>query len=189
MFSDAPRTKNFTFGRKGERIFFCRPSGARTYVGVIGRSGGRSRVQLRNVMNGKVYTYNRFPKSLTSGSRPRPFPIRRSSGGDLLGFVTTDQSDTTLKVFSLRGTKIRELTFIGLGTLISGEYDNDSEGEEVLFQNSDDLLIYNPVTGRAPSSQAKVSGTPIGEITIQTIGTAPTPTPAETPTPTPTPDQ
>lgn len=169
MFTDTAEQKGpFAFGKVGDRVFFFNPDGTQDWLGVFGlnKKKKKCRLLLRNLNTGAQRKVPGFQRRLCTGERPRPFPIRTAEGEDLLAFAVTDRSDTQIKVYSLSDVEntIAEPTFPGLGTVVVGDYTN-SPGEEVGFQNSNDLKIYNP-EDNSLQTRTKIAGTLIDEINV-----------------------
>jgi hypothetical protein len=161
---------SFILGRNGARAFYMSLDGLRDWAAIIEPQNSKnSRVRLRNVQSGQVRTFRKFPRSLTRGSRPRPFPIRSIEGTDVLGFLRQDAADTTLSVYRLDGTRIQNITIVGLATVVVGEYNNSDPGEEILFQTGTKLTTYNPFSGIS-SEQTSPTGTIVGEINGSVVG-------------------
>ncbi len=170
LFGDSPVTKKFKLGKDGDRVFFMSPDGVADWVGSFGRAGKRkSRLLLRNVVTGAVQRHNGFPRTLSRGTRPRPFPIAGSDGIDLLGFVTSDESDTTLSVYNLAGEEVARHIFPGLGTMIVGDFSAATAGEEIIFQTASTMSRFNPLDADA-TTITYVSGQPIGGVTVAVVG-------------------
>jgi len=191
FFTDNPsKAKSYSVGNIGDRAFFFNYDGTLDWLASFGLRGKRkARMVAKNIITGRSVTIRGFPKSLARGVRPRPFPIAQASGVDLIGFVTNDETDTTVLVYDNTAQKVAEKTFPGLGTVFVGEYLSGESGEEVGFQSGLDITYFNPVS-KVTSKVGAVSGTPLDLINIGAInGPTPTPTtiPTSTPTATPTP--
>ena len=171
MAAGSTETKKVTLGRLGDRVFFASVDGETDWAGVFGPAANRrSRLRLRNVFSQELWSSSRFPGRLSSGQRPRPYPLRSEEGMDHLFFVTTDGRDTTtIAVYTLKGRRIARTVFDGLGTFAGGEYDLDAPGDEILFQSGSGLVLWNPIENW--STQLSVqTGTLTGGIQIGRIG-------------------
>lgn len=160
------KTKQFRFGKDGDRAFFINRGGTQDWVAVFGAgSGAKARLSLRNVRNGKVITKNKFQKSFAKNTRPRPFPVQNVNGSDAIAFVIADDRDTSLFVYDLEGRTIADEIFPGVGSEAVGDFDAEDPGEEIALQTSSGLTIFNPFSG-ALSSRTSVGGILADEINI-----------------------
>ena len=178
--SDTPVEKTFQFGEAGDRVFYARAEtgSAVDWIGIT-RTGSNSKTLARmmDINSGAVRQFARLPRFASQGTRPRPFPVRQSSGVDLIGFSVGSGGKTSLKVFSLEGGAISSSVFEGLGVNVVGEFLQGS-GYEVLYDDGTNAEVLNPrlidVTETVP-----LGGVPVDEININSLGlevTAPTPT-------------
>lgn len=179
------KVRSFKLGVDGDRVFFLNYDGSGDWAAAFGKNRRSSRIVMRNLISGQRVTVNRFPKFLSEQPRPRPVPIAQGDGTDAIGFFISDETDTTLRVYALDASLISKVTFPGLGTPVIGDFDSEDPGEEVAFQSSNKITIYNPFSG-ANSTRAAVVGTPIDEINIGLLA-KPTPAPTIVPTSVPTP--
>jgi hypothetical protein len=169
--SDTVIKQSYTFGKNGDRAFFARVgSDSVDSIGVIRKHGNRSLARMRNLVSGEVRQFARLPKFASIGERPRPFPIRQESGGDLIGFQVEGDNSTAVRVYKLDGTASGRADFDGTGTVVVGEY-RAASGLEVKFLGDDQSGDFNPVTGEIVSV-AEVSDIPVDEININTVGTS-----------------
>jgi hypothetical protein len=187
MFSgEDKKTVKFKLGSEGDRVFFLNPEGEKDWAGVFGRdSRGRAVLTLRNLSTKKKLTIKKINKSFLNGgnSRPRPFPIKSDDGTDVIGFLgpsNEDPTDSRLTVYALDGTVLAKAPFQGTGTFAVGNFDPDDPGEEVAFQSTGSLQIFNPFSG-ANTKKDAFAGTLIDEISIENVH-APTPLPTAVPT-------
>jgi len=168
--SNPSKLKSFNLGVYGDRAFFVSADGGFDYAAVFGPSGkSHSRLIIKNVNTGQTSSFKNFPRALSRGQRPRPIPIAQASGADLLAFVTTDATDTTVAVYDLNANLVSKTTFPGLGTIFIGEYIASAPGQEIAFQSGTSVTFFNPATS-AQASQSSVNGTPVDEINITPLG-------------------
>lgn len=168
MFSASPaKAKVIRFGKLGDRVFFASPKNGRDWLGTFGRDDGGTRglLRLKNVGSGNVRTLGRFPSILLDQPRPRPFPIEDPEGVDAVGFVIEDETETTIRVFTLRGKRIRKKFLNGTGTIVVGEYDSEDPGHEIYFETDSEAHIFNPFSGTLSEADT-VTGIPIGETNV-----------------------
>jgi hypothetical protein len=190
-----PRTYKFTLGSAGDRLSFAKISKDGDWACAFGLDPKTKRSVLlaRNIVTKKQIAYRRFPRGLSGGQRPRPIPVGQSDGTDLLVFVTSDETDTTLQVYTPNGTPLgKKLAVSGLGKILVGDllvYPDDESaapGEEIALKTSSGLRIFNP-SSRAVQNRTDVSGELVDPITVvSTAGPTPVPSPTATPTATPT---
>lgn len=192
------RTKQFKLGGKGSRITFVNADGKRDRAAVFGATKDKKKSELivRDVMNGEQTSYATFPKSLTTGARPRPIPIVNPEGRDDLLFITSDATDTTFKVYTLVGKSYKHRSTIevaGTGTTVVGEFiaSPARPGYEALINTDADRKTVNPFVRRSLTGTA-LTQTPVDGFVISksddVVVPEPTPTPvAPTATPTPKP--
>jgi len=167
--ADAQSTSLF-FGKNGDRAFFMRLSGdSSDSIGVI-RAGTtrKSQARLRNMQTGLVRTFTRLPAFASSGARPRAFPVRQSSGSDLLGFQIEKKGNTEVQVFSTAGVEIGSAPFEGTGITTVGDF-NNGDGFEVSFNSSTEGGFFNPLAAEVRQFNP-VSGILVDEINVNTLG-------------------
>jgi hypothetical protein len=172
-----PKTQTLTFGKSGDRVFYARlDSTGVDWVGVMGK-GKRNRVdtRMRNLVTGELRRLPRMPRLAVQGSRPRAFAIRQEQGADLLAFQTTVSGNTRISVFSLDGVRVANTELSGSGVAVVGEY-TSSPGYEIIFQGDSKSTVVNP-TSLEQTEGSFVDGTPVDEININVIGSAPNPDP------------
>ena len=178
--SETPVEKTFQFGDAGDRVFYARAEAgsAVDWIGIT-RTGTNSKTLARmmDINSGAVRQFARLPRCASQGTRPRPFPVRQSSGVDLVGFSVGSGGKTSIKVFSLEGGAISSSVFDGLGTSVVGEF-LQGPGYEVLYDDGTSAEILNPrlidVTETVP-----LGGVPVDEVNINSLGlevASPTPT-------------
>lgn len=178
--SETPVEKTLIFGVSGDRAFYARAAdgSAVDWIGIT-RKGKKSKTlaRVKDINSGVVQQFARLPKFASAGARPRPFPVRQSSGADLIGFSVGSAGKTSVKIFSLPGAAVFSTVFSGTGTSVVGEF-LQGAGYEVLYESKEDAYIVNPgsidITDTLP-----LGGIPVDEININTLG-------AVTATPTPT---
>lgn len=187
------KTKTFKLGGQGSRITFVNSDGVRDRAAVFGTSKDKKKGELtvRDVMTGAEKSYATFPKSLTTGSRPRPMPIVNPEGKDDLLFVTSDATDTTMKVYTFSGNScvIRSsIEVAGTGDIVIGEFVKTSNraGYEVLLNTDTDRKVINPFARRTASGTV-LAYTPVDGFVVAKSDDVAAPEPTPTPTPTPTP--
>jgi hypothetical protein len=181
--SQAPVEKNFQFGDAGDRVFYARAESgsAVDWIGLT-RTGSNSKTLARmmDINSGAVKQFSRLPKLASQGNRPRPFPIRQSSGTDLIGFSVGSGGKTSVKVFNLEGGAVSSSVFSGTGTTVVGEF-VQGPGYEVLYESGEYATILNPRAIDLTETIA-LGGVPVDEININSLGlAAATPTPSATP--------
>jgi hypothetical protein len=170
--------KEVTFGKRGDRVFFARidDSGV-DWLGVIGKgSKGRAQARFRNLVTGEIRRFARMPKIAVTGTRPRPFPIRQSSGPDLLGFQVVKGSGTTISVFSIEGARVSLSTFSDSGALAIGEYNSGPGFEFVFLQGGASAVVVNPVLGEEREVALGVledGEEVVDEVSLSVVGTNP----------------
>jgi hypothetical protein len=182
--SDAPVEKTFQFGEAGDRVFYARAEtgSAVDWIGIT-RTGSNSKTLARmmDINSGAVKQFDRLPKFASQGVRPRPFPIRQSSGADLIGFSVGSGGKTSVKVFSLEGGAISSSVFEGLGVSVVGEF-LQGPGYEVLYDDGTNADILNPRLIDVTET-VSLGGVPVDEININSLGLEVTsPIPTSTPT-------
>lgn len=173
LFTTSSTTQELSFGKQGDRVFFARvEDGGIDWIGAIGKGKrNRSEARMQNLVTSEVRRYSRMPKFAGTGTRPRPFPIRQSSGADLLGFQVVTNSTTEIRVYDLTGMQIATSSLMGTGTVAVGDF-SSGEGYEVAFQGTVDNLIINPVQGEEREAQ-NVGGVPVDEIAVGVVGDIP----------------
>ena len=181
LFSDPSKTIKRNFGKNGDRAFYASPDGERDWLGTFGRTGTKQTVlRLFDLKSKKVRTTKKIPLRFAEDPRPRPLPLKLSDGTDCVVFVETDESDTTLTTYSLKGKRISKQTIIGLGNVTIGDYLPEEEGEEMALSTSSKTRIFNPVT-EALVETAGIPGTPLDENNVTLIAGVATATPTPTP--------
>ncbi len=184
LFSNPRPVLSFVLGSSGDRVFYLNPNGLRDCAAAFGEgSGSRPRLTFRDTKTKKVRSFTRFPAALGVEPRPRPFPVNNAEGTDNVGFISEDDSDTTIRVFTVRGRKVGRHTFPGKGAFAVGDFDPDLEGEEIALQTTSSLYIYNPSSGDVVTDTAP-SGTILDEINVSVVGAI-----EASPTPTATPEE
>jgi hypothetical protein len=178
--SETPAEKTFQFGDAGDRVFYARAESgsAVDWIGIT-RTGTNAKTLARmmDINSGAIKQFARLPKFASQGTRPRPFPVRQSSGVDLVGFSVGSGGKTSVKVFSLEGGAVSSTVFPGVGTSVVGEF-VQGPGYEVLYDDGTVAEILNPrlidTTETVP-----MGGVPVDEININSLGlevVSPTPT-------------
>jgi len=177
MFVDSnPTTKRFRFGKPGERVFFMNVDGTRDVAAVFGKGKRRkAKLAFRDVVNGHKSSVQGFKRSLIKEPRPRPFPIENDDGTDVFGLITEDASDTTLYVYDSSGQLLTNPTFPGKGTIAVGNFSASSAGEEIAFQTSTNLSVFNPFD-ESKLDVTNVNGTLVDEINVDIVQAASTTT-------------
>ena len=182
--SASPIEKTFQFGDGGDRVFYARAESgsAVDWIGVT-RTGTNSKTLARmmDVNSGAIKLFSRLPKFASQGNRPRPFPIRQSSGSDLIGFSVGSGGKTSVKVFNLEGGAVSSSVLAGTGTSVVGEF-LQGTGYEVLYEGGDLATFINPRDIDLTETVA-LGGIPVDEVNINSLGAEVT-TPAPTSTPT-----
>ena len=181
---DAPIEKRFEFGDAGDRVFFARAESgsAVDWVGVT-RTGTNSRTLARmmDINSGAVKQFTRLPRFASQGTRPRPFPIRQSSGTDLIGFSVGSGGKTSLKVFNLEGGAVSSSVLSGTGVSVVGEF-LQGPGYEVIYESGELATMLNPRDIDLTETIA-LGGIPVDEVNINSLGLErSTPIPTDTPT-------
>ncbi len=178
--SDTPIEKKFQFGDAGDRVFYARAESgsAVDWIGIT-RTGSNSRTLARmmDVNSGAIKQFPRLPKFASQGNRPRPFPVRQSTGTDLIGFSTGSGGKTSVKVFSLEGGAVSSSVLSGTGTSVVGEF-LQGPGYEVVYESGDSATIINPRHLDLTETVA-LGGIPVDEVNINSLGleaVAPAPT-------------
>lgn len=163
------KIKKITFGKVGDRALFLSPDGIRDWIGVFGKDDkNRTQLVLKDLQTGKKKIVRRFKRSLASGDRPRPFPLKDSAGIDQVSFFVPDETDTTFYTYNLSGELVRKITLPGLGIVFVGEYNSSQDGEEIGFQTSTEITIYNPISDNRITTSI-VSGNPTDSISAQLL--------------------
>lgn len=185
------RTYKFTLGVEGDRLSFARVSSSGDWACAFGFDSKtkRSRLLARNVVTRREVAYRSFPRGLSGGQRPRPIPVAKGDGTDILAFVTSDETDTTIESYTPRGTRVgKKISLSGLGNLLVGEFftDDPDAGEEIALKTSSALRILNPASQRT-ENRSNVTGTLVDPfVVVQTASATPAPTASPTPTSVPT---
>lgn len=187
------RTKTFKLGGQGSRITFVNSDGTRDRAAVFGLGKDKKKGELivRDVMTGQQTSYATFPKSLAIGTRPRPVPIVNPEGKDDLLFITSDATDTTMKVYTFSGKSCEHRSTIevtGIGDFVVGEFSLSPSraGYEVLLNTDYDRKIINPFVRRSASDTA-LTNTAVDGFEITKSDDVAIPEPTATPTPAPNP--
>lgn len=171
LFVDAsPVTETLQFGKAGDRVFFARvDGGAVDWIGVMRKgSRNRSNARMRNMVTGQGRQFSRLPKFASTGSRPRAFPIRQSTGGDLLGFQVQKSGITQLLVYNFAGAQITSELVQGSGAVSVGDF-TGGDGYEIVFQGDDESVIVNPYQTEMQEI-SNLGGAPVDEISIAVQG-------------------
>lgn len=170
--SESVNETTVLFGKAGDRAFYASLDGTVDSLGMIRRGrGNRSTLQMRNLVTGKVRKFLRLPKFASVGTRPRAFPVSQSSGGDLIGFHVQKARETEIRIYSFGGAEVASAPFEGKGESVVGQF-SSGEGYEVLFEGESESGMFDPVGGEVVEV-ANLSGIPVDEINVNTIG-APT---------------
>lgn len=181
--TETPVQKTFQFGDAGDRVFYARAENgsAVDWIGVT-RTGTNAKTLARmmDINSGAVKQFSRLPKFASQGNRPRPFPVRQSTGTDLLGFSIGSGGKTSVKVFNLEGGAVSSSVFSGTGTSVVGEF-LQGTGYEVVYESGDFATIINPRDIDLTETVA-LGGIPVDEVNINSLGVE---TPAAAPTSTP----
>ncbi|HMO02313.1 MAG TPA: hypothetical protein PKD37_06340 [Oligoflexia bacterium] len=181
--SRASRSRQFQFGGQGSRVFYAKPvAGARDWFCVIRQLAvnGRqvARWSCRN-LSGSVRNGN-LPRSLVTGQRPRPMPVRLASGADLMAFHFKGSGGDRIDFYNFNGRRVARRVFGTNGTLIKGDYLAD-QGEEVAYVGNNTATIFNPTTGNFLEVPLVTSAqVPVDEVNINQVGSnspSPQPTP------------
>lgn len=167
-------TKTFILGKSGDRVTFANLDGDRDWACAFGRSHNKSSMLAKDLENNERRVYTGFSNDFSSPTVIRPVPIRRGNGKDYLAFITEDETETKVTVyrFIFQNNKylariVRKLTFNGTGTVVIGEFDTDTDGEEIAFLSSSETIIVNP-TFETSEVKAVLTGTPYDQINIGT---------------------
>lgn len=182
--SDSPVQKTFQFGDAGDRVFYARAEtgSAVDWIGIT-RTGKNSRTLARmmDINSGAIKQFPRLPRLASQGSRPRPFPVRQSTGADLIGFSVGGGGKTSVKVFNLEGGAVSSSVFSGGGTSVVGEFMQEP-GYEVLYESGEYATFLNPRAIDLTETVA-LGGIPVDEVNINSLGLeASVPAPPSTPT-------
>jgi hypothetical protein len=181
--ADTPLTKTVQLGDAGDRVFYARAESgtAVDWIGIT-RTGANAKTLARmmDVNSGAVKQFSRLPRFASQGNRPRPFPVRQTSGTDLIGFSVGSGGKTSVKVFSLEGGAVSSSVLSGTGTSVVGEF-LQGPGYEVLYESGDTATIINPRDIDLTETTA-LGGIPVDEININSLGLEVTgPAPSSTP--------
>lgn len=160
------RESTLSFKRSGDIVFFADPNGNGDWIGSLRSPGQNARVVLRNVFTGarKVFSVGAV------GTSKRPQPLRQTSGGDLLAFISQNESDTDVVFKDMNGATIASHTFNGTEELVIGNFSNDHSGDEMAIQTETGFDLYNPVSNVAFSITTP-SGIPVDQINIHSFST------------------
>jgi hypothetical protein len=178
------KTRQFSFGSDGQRVFFLSLDGVKDSLGVFGLEKNRRTATLvtRDITSKKQRRFGRFPAKLAKGVRPRPLPIQNPEGVDDLAFVTADDTDTTIEVYSIKAELLDRVVLPGVGAVAVGEYDASLPGEELVLQSGSSSRYVNPFEKTREVGES-ITGTLLDPIEVaQTIAPTPVATPAVTPT-------
>ena len=182
--SSASPVATLRFGRNGDRLFFVSPDGGGDWMGRLGKTrSGRAIVKLKSFVSGEVRSYAGYPAFAVSAQRPRPFPLRSPSAGDVLGFELANGSGTSYVFTNLDGSEFYRKTVTGKPIAVVGEFLADA-GEELAYATDGEWSVLNPFSG-AESALTSLSGIPVDEINVNTLtrsssnnnGSDPDPTP------------
>jgi hypothetical protein len=126
---------------------------------------------MRNLVTSQVQKLVRLPGFASTGARPRAFPIRQSSGVDLLGFQVQRRAQTELRAFTVTGQEVASVPFDGTGIALVGDFLTvaGDEGYEIAFQGSKESGVFNPARGVAQSA-AFLGGIAVDEVNINVVG-------------------
>lgn len=194
MFGPSARIqKPITFGNVGDRVFLSR-FGSRSHqrLGVFGplpKSKIHARLKILNLQTGRSINFRSFPLSLALGERPRPMSIKDHKGQEALLFSTTNETDTILSIYSIRGKKLARIIVPQKGEVLVGEYNADRKGEEIAIYNneatSDQITVISPFNGTrivsVTTQTEKGKALPCLAV-LRIPDVAPTPTPSPTAT-------
>jgi hypothetical protein len=196
IFGAKPLVENsFSFGLVGDRVFLSRfQSHTRQRLGVFGPlSQLHARALLKSVETGRILSFRSFPASLAKGQRPRPISMKDDKGRDALLFPTTNETDTILPIYSMRGRRIARVVIAEKGEVVVGEFNHQQDGEEIAIY--DEASIPPILTIINPFNRQRITrlpfATPLGTVrpclaAIRAPKTEPTLTPTPTPTSIPT---
>jgi len=159
-----------SFGRTGDRAFYARADGSGLdWIGVIGKgAGNRSAGRMRNIVTGEVKRFNRLPRIASQGTRPRAFPIRQTSGPDLIGFQIPSGSSTRVLVTTISGSTVYSGTFQGAGISVVGDF-NSGSGYEVAYQAAEESAVVNPVI-KDKTQASFLDGVAVDEVNLNVVG-------------------
>jgi hypothetical protein len=168
--------RSVTFGASGDRVFFAKVTNTtQDWIGVL-RAGAakNSQARMRNVITGEVRTLTRLPALATKGDRPRAHPVSQPGGPDLLAFHTVKANSTAIRVFSLTGVEIGNVSVDGTSEAFIGEL-NDGPGAEVAYQSGEDRGAFNPHLAEVRQI-TPLSGTLVDHLAFRTMGGVPSTT-------------
>lgn len=168
-------TRTFKFGKSGDRVFYLSPEGDHDWLGVLGLNSRRKKalMTLRDPAS-RATKKIVLPKRLATGDRPRPFPVRLSTGSQGFVITTQDESDTKVTTYDLEGTEISQLPIPGISSPVAADFDSAFDGDEILLSTSTRLTVLHPET-EAKVERTPVSGTVVETFKVQQIS-GPTPT-------------
>lgn len=196
IFGRRPRVRDpLPFGRGGDRVFLSRfGSRTRQRLGIFGPfSKLHARAAVMSVDTGRISTFRRFPASLAKGERPRPMSIKDQKGREALLFPSTNETDTILVIYSMRGKRLGRVVIPQKGNVLVGEFDATRKGEEIVLHTVTNeggkMTVISPF---APAKITVVQDTPSETVVprgtvMPCLGTLRIPGAEAEPTPTPTP--
>ncbi len=170
--SESVNETSVVFGKAGDRAFYASLDGVIDSLGLIGKGrGNRSMAQMRNLVTGDVRKFLRLPKFAGAGTRPRAFPVRQSTGEDLLGFQVQKGQGTEIRIYTFAGVEVGNVPFEGTGDSVVGQF-SPGEDYEILFEGESESGIFHPGRGEVVGT-TNLAGIPVDEINVNTLG-APT---------------
>ena len=170
-FTDATSSpRSVTFGAAGDRAFFAKvDSSSQDWIGVLRKGAGRnSQARMRNIVTGEVRTLTRLPAFATNGNRPRPHPVPQVGGPDLLAFHVANSDTTAIRVVSLTGVEVGNVSVDGATEAFIGEI-NEGPGSELAYQSGEEAGSFNPHLGEVRQLTA-LGGTLADHLAFRTMG-------------------
>ncbi|MCB0329904.1 MAG: hypothetical protein KDD70_09575 [Bdellovibrionales bacterium] len=151
-FVSPPGTTTMTsYGRKRERskFFYANLFGANDWIGVVRKqrkNGKTYRVLfLKDLVHGDARRV-RIRGKLPAGVRNRPLPVASSNGRDNLVFTKQlSNGGTRLTFVATNGRVLSTSDISGNGTVVVGDFEESTAGEEVGVQDGETFTIVNPM--------------------------------------------
>ncbi|MCB0354752.1 MAG: hypothetical protein KDD64_14545 [Bdellovibrionales bacterium] len=145
-FGSSPgQEKSVSFGKKSQlsRAFYANPFGDGDWAGVVkkNRKKKRTTLKFKNLESG---VSRRISLKRSVRLSERPLPVASSGGSDLVVLVRSVNGSTKIVCADASGRIVARHTFPSSGTVVVGEFDSSSAGEEIAVQSDDVLLVFNP---------------------------------------------
>lgn len=165
------RVEEITFGDRGDVPLFLNPDGVRDWLAVLKSDGT---IRMLNTQTREERAVSVAPRMAKLG---RPLPLRGADGIDRLVFVRSRAAATRVHIWALDGTLVQRAAIRATSTVLVGDYDKRSPGEEIAVQGQREFVVYAPATRTSRKVRGKL-GIAFDEININSFsGNDRTPSP------------